>query len=67
MCKSIYPHDLIVNDRSYTQLLDNMDEDEDEPHPRLREQFYAEAKKALEAEKGRISLTAVQTIGVQWT
>ncbi|KAJ9661394.1 hypothetical protein H2198_001962 [Neophaeococcomyces mojaviensis] len=48
-------------------LLDNMDEDEDEPHPHLRDQFYAEAKKGLEAEKGRISLTVVQTTGVQWT
>jgi len=53
--------------RSFPQLLDNMDEDEDEPHPQLRDQFYAEAKKGLEAEKGRISLTAVQTTGVQWT
>lgn len=44
-----------------------MEEDEDEPHPYLRDQFYMEAKKGLEAEKGRISLTLVQTTGVQWT
>ena len=53
--------------RSFPQLLDTVDEDEDEPHPRLRDQFYAEAKKGLEAEKGRVSLTVVQTTGVHWT
>jgi len=44
-----------------------MEEDEDEPHPHLRDQFYAEAKKGLDAEEGRISLTALQATGVQWT
>ncbi|KAJ9651207.1 hypothetical protein H2198_009509 [Neophaeococcomyces mojaviensis] len=48
-------------------LLDSVDEDEDEPDPHLRDQFYAEAKKGLEAEKDRISLTVIQTTGVQWT
>lgn len=44
-----------------------MEDDEDEPHSSLRDQFYAEAKKGLEAEEGRVSLTVIQATGVQWT
>ncbi|KAK5949259.1 hypothetical protein OHC33_009800 [Knufia fluminis] len=48
-------------------LLDVIDEDEDEPHRSLRDQFYAEARKGIEAEEGRVSLTVLQASGVQWT
>jgi hypothetical protein len=33
----------------------------------LHNQFYAEGKKLLEAEDGRVSLALVQAMGVQWT
>lgn len=44
-----------------------MEADEDEPHSHLRDQFYMEGKKGMDAEEGRISLTLVQATGVQWT
>ncbi len=49
------------------QLLDTLTDDGSEPNEWIREQFYQEAKKGLEAEEGRVSLALVATLGVQWT
>ncbi|KAK6371230.1 hypothetical protein LTS17_008961 [Exophiala oligosperma] len=48
-------------------LLDTLADDGSEPNKWIREQFYQEAKKGLDAEKGRVSMTVVATLGVQWT
>ncbi|KAK5196685.1 hypothetical protein LTR96_004313 [Exophiala xenobiotica] len=48
-------------------LLDTLTDDGCEPNEWIREQFYQEAKKGLEAEEGRVSLALVAALGVQWT
>lgn len=49
------------------QLLDTLAEDGSQPNKWIREQFYEEAMRGLDAEKGRVSMTVVATLGVQWT
>ncbi|KAK5100450.1 hypothetical protein LTS08_005199 [Lithohypha guttulata] len=49
-------------------LLDALDENDSLSNTELRDQFYAEALKGLDAADHRTSLlTIVQTMGVQWT
>ncbi|KIW16228.1 hypothetical protein PV08_06279 [Exophiala spinifera] len=48
-------------------LLDTLSADGSEPNKWIREQFYEEARRGLEAEKGRVSMAVVATLGVQWT
>ncbi|OAP58481.1 hypothetical protein AYL99_07571 [Fonsecaea erecta] len=48
-------------------LLDTLGEDGEEPNLELRQQFYNEAKKGLDAEEGHISLAYLAALGVQWT
>ncbi|OQV06012.1 Fungal Zn2-Cys6 binuclear cluster domain-containing protein [Cladophialophora immunda] len=48
-------------------LLDTLGEDGEEPNLELRQQFYNEGKKGLDAEEGRISLAYLAALGVQWT
>jgi len=48
-------------------LLDNLTEDTEGPNAWLREQFYNEARRGLEAEEGNVSFALVATLGVQWT
>ncbi|EXJ81929.1 hypothetical protein A1O1_07996 [Capronia coronata CBS 617.96] len=48
-------------------LLDTLAEDGSEPNEWIRNQFYAEAKRGLEAENGRVSMAYIAALGVQWT
>ncbi|KAH0843186.1 hypothetical protein FOPE_07848 [Fonsecaea pedrosoi] len=48
-------------------LLDTLEEDGTDPNMEIRDHFYNEAKKGLEAEEGQVSLAMVATLGVQWT
>ena len=56
-----------VADLDCDQLLDTLAEDGSEPNKELRERFYAEAKRGLDAEEGHISLAYLAALGVQWT
>ncbi|OAP54352.1 hypothetical protein AYL99_11453 [Fonsecaea erecta] len=48
-------------------LLDTLEEDGSEPNLGIRDHFYKEARKGLEAQEGEVSLAMVATLGVQWT
>jgi hypothetical protein len=48
-------------------LLDTLAEDGSEPQEELRQQFYKEAKRGLDAEEGHVSLAYMAALGVQWT
>lgn len=48
-------------------MLDTLTEDTRTPSTWLREQFYNEAKRDLEAREGQVSFALIAAIGVQWT
>ncbi|KIX95465.1 uncharacterized protein Z520_08982 [Fonsecaea multimorphosa CBS 102226] len=48
-------------------LLDTLAEDGSDPNLEIRDHFYNEARKGLEAQEGEVSLAMVATLGVQWT
>ena len=70
MCKwrqrSIYQKGNLTNSLR-NQLLDTLEENGAEPNVELRERFYSEAKRGMEAEEGHVSLAYVSTLGVEWT
>ncbi|OQV08125.1 Fungal Zn2-Cys6 binuclear cluster domain-containing protein [Cladophialophora immunda] len=48
-------------------LLDTLEEDGTDPNMVIREHFYNEARRGLDAQEGEVSLAMVATLGVQWT